>query len=262
MTLEEQFDSTSDSAPTLSQLVHDAAVIPIEVVQREEYRDQLPSIGDIASALPQEFAPASDAAATVPLPPRYRAGGRRRWRRTLHASVAAFGLVTSAGVALAAWMIPPPMGPAPAVPTVAEPAKLVVDTKALSLAVSAEALRRLSPAPAQPTAAPEPQAPTRAPAASTPEAVPTVEFDPAAARMALDRAAASAGSCRSGDDPSGVARAIVTFAPSGRVTSATVNGPPFAGTATGGCIARALRVTTVPPFDGRHVTVAKTVVIH
>jgi hypothetical protein len=54
---------------------------------------------------------------------------------------------------------------------------------------------------------------------------------------------------------------VVTFAPSGRVTSANISGPPFAGTPTGGCIAAALRKTRVPAFDGERITVSKTVVI-
>jgi hypothetical protein len=53
----------------------------------------------------------------------------------------------------------------------------------------------------------------------------------------------------------------VTFAPSGRVTSANISGPPFAGTATGGCIASTLRRATIPPFEGDRITVSKTVVI-
>jgi hypothetical protein len=40
----------------------------------------------------------------------------------------------------------------------------------------------------------------------------------------------------------------VTFASSGRVTTANV-APPFAGTPTGSCIARAVRSATVPPFS-------------
>jgi hypothetical protein len=53
----------------------------------------------------------------------------------------------------------------------------------------------------------------------------------------------------------------ITFSPSGRVTSATIGGPPFAGTPTGGCIAATLRRARVPPFTGDMVTVKKTVEI-
>jgi len=86
-------------------------------------------------------------------------------------------------------------------------------------------------------------------------------FDRAAAASALTTAAAAASSCRRGADPSGTATVTVTFAPSGRVTSVNVAGPPFAGTATGGCIATTLRRASVPPFAGSHVTVSKRIVV-
>ena len=50
----------------------------------------------------------------------------------------------------------------------------------------------------------------------------------------------------------------VTFAPSGNVTSAQVEGPPFAGTPVGGCIASAFRSAKVPPFSGPPVSVSKS----
>jgi hypothetical protein len=77
----------------------------------------------------------------------------------------------------------------------------------------------------------------------------------------LNASAAQASACRKDGDPSGVASVVVTFAPSGRVTSANISGPPFAGTPTGGCIAGALRKARVPAFEGDRVTVSKTVVI-
>jgi hypothetical protein len=99
------------------------------------------------------------------------------------------------------------------------------------------------------------------PAEKPAEAAPGAEFDRAAASAALSAAAGQASACRKEGDPTGSAAVVVTFAPSGRVTSANVNGPPFAGTATGGCIAAAMRRAKVPPFSGAHVTVGKTVVI-
>jgi len=86
-------------------------------------------------------------------------------------------------------------------------------------------------------------------------------FDADAAKRALGASSFNASSCRKGDDPRGTAEVIVTFAPSGRVTSANVNGAPFGGTATGGCIAATLRSATVPPFSGNHVTVRKLVTV-
>jgi cytoskeletal protein RodZ len=92
-------------------------------------------------------------------------------------------------------------------------------------------------------------------------AAPGTEFDKSAAISALKSAAAQASSCRKDGDPSGTAVLTITFAESGRVTSATIQGPPFAGTATGGCIANTMRHASIPAFDGDRVTVTKTVVI-
>ena len=86
-------------------------------------------------------------------------------------------------------------------------------------------------------------------------------FDKEAALAALNTAVAQASGCRQEGDPNGTARVVVTFAPSGRVTSANLSGPPFAGTRTGGCIASTMRRAKIPPFSGSHVTVAKSVVI-
>lgn len=101
------------------------------------------------------------------------------------------------------------------------------------------------------------------PSAEVPEKPATTPgtFDSAAAATALGGAASKASSCRQEGDPSGVARVTVTFANSGSATHAIVDGPPFAGTATGGCIAATMRGATVPPFTGDRVTVKKTVVI-
>jgi hypothetical protein len=98
-------------------------------------------------------------------------------------------------------------------------------------------------------------------------AAPTTEpreavFDAAAAASALDDAASRASSCRQPSDPSGVAVVTITFAPSGRVTTATISGPPFVGTATGSCIAAAMRTAKVPTFSGQFKTVKKTVTIN
>lgn len=89
----------------------------------------------------------------------------------------------------------------------------------------------------------------------------TGPFDRDAAAAALGAAATRATACRQEGDPSGTANVTVTFAPSGRITSATVSGPPFAGSKTGGCIAATMRSARVPGFAGDKVTVAKTVVI-
>lgn len=124
----------------------------------------------------------------------------------------------------------------------------------------------------RPASSPEPTTPrpnfsatvaTSAPPPVTqPDKTEFAPFDRSQASAALASATAEAGACRQEGDPSGTASVTVTFAPSGRVTSAVISGPPFAGTKTGGCIARALRRATIPAFSGEKVTVAKTVVIH
>lgn len=86
-------------------------------------------------------------------------------------------------------------------------------------------------------------------------------FQTQAASVALNTATAHASACRKEGDPSGTARVVVTFAPSGRATSATLSGPPFSGTETGSCIASRFRGARVPAFAGDYVTVTKTVVI-
>jgi hypothetical protein len=86
-------------------------------------------------------------------------------------------------------------------------------------------------------------------------------FDAEAATEALDDAANRAGACRQVDDPSGVAVVTVTFAPSGRVTTATIAGLPFVNTPTGSCIARQMRTAKVPKFTGGFVTVKRTVTV-
>ena len=107
----------------------------------------------------------------------------------------------------------------------------------------------------------EPKETKPSPSAKGPDVAMAAPFDANAARAALSSAAGAASSCRKEGDPPGTATVVVTFAPSGRVTSANISGPPFAGTQTGGCIASAMRGAKVPAFSGEHMTVSKTVVI-
>jgi hypothetical protein len=102
------------------------------------------------------------------------------------------------------------------------------------------------------------------PVAQQPENEPADEeepFDAREAASALDDAAEKASACRRENDQSGVAIVTVTFAPSGRVTTATIGGPPFLGTPTGSCIASTMRSARVAAFSGKHVTVRKTITI-
>lgn len=131
---------------------------------------------------------------------------------------------------------------------------------------------RTAPAPqtvaAEPGAAPSGDEPASAEAAAdaegTEEAIPPPPppFNKDAAATALAAAVGRAQSCRKQSDPSGVARVVVTFAISGRVTSATVSGPPYAGTEIGGCIANNFRGAVVPAYSGEPVSVAKTIQIN
>lgn len=141
-----------------------------------------------------------------------------------------------------------PTESAPATPAAAKP------TEPATPAVAAAP----KPEPAAPAIKEEPKP---EPAEPAPPAEPAGPFDRAAAAAALTAASGQASACRKDGDPSGVASVVITFAPSGRVTSANVSGPPFAGTPTGGCIAAALRKAKIPAFDGDRVTVSKTIVI-
>jgi hypothetical protein len=81
-------------------------------------------------------------------------------------------------------------------------------------------------------------------------------FDRDAAANALGEAASNASGCKDPNGPTGSGQATVTFATSGRVTSANVNGD-FAGTSVGTCVVKLFRSAKVPPFAGDPVTVSK-----
>lgn len=84
-------------------------------------------------------------------------------------------------------------------------------------------------------------------------------FSRDSARAALSAAAGAAQSCRASGAASTRAVVSVTFAPSGRATTAVVSGGSYAGTRAGSCIAQAFRRARVSPFAGSPVTVRKTV---
>ena len=90
---------------------------------------------------------------------------------------------------------------------------------------------------------------------------PTQRFDANAAKSALAAAAFETPKCREKGGPSGKATLVVTFEPSGKVASATVSDPPFAGTSSGACIAAAMKKATVPAFSGLPGTVTKIISI-
>jgi predicted Zn finger-like uncharacterized protein len=89
----------------------------------------------------------------------------------------------------------------------------------------------------------------------------TAPFSVSAAQVALTQAAANAANCKKGDGPTGGGKVQVTFATSGRVTTANVAGPPFAGTSVGGCVAGIFRKARIPAFTGNPVTVSKSFMV-
>lgn len=100
-----------------------------------------------------------------------------------------------------------------------------------------------------------------APPAEAPEAANLPEFDAEAARQSIAAAEARLSVCRGPSDASGPATVVVRYAPSGRVTTATVESGPFVGTPAGSCIAATFRSSRVPPFAGEAVTVKRTVTL-
>jgi hypothetical protein len=86
----------------------------------------------------------------------------------------------------------------------------------------------------------------------------TSPFSVSAAQVALTQAASNAGGCGKSGGPTGSGKVQVTFATSGRVTSANVTGGSFAGTSVGGCVAGVFRKARIPAFSGNPVTVSKS----
>jgi hypothetical protein len=95
---------------------------------------------------------------------------------------------------------------------------------------------------------------TPAPAAAAQTS--SAPFDRGAASAALGSISVS--SCKKPDGPTGSGHLKITFGPSGTVTSAVVDQPPFAGTAVGGCVAGKFRSAHIPAFAGSPVTVGKS----
>ena len=86
-------------------------------------------------------------------------------------------------------------------------------------------------------------------------------FDKKAAVAALSTVASQCTACRRLDGPKGSGKALVTFAPSGRVTGVQITGGNFQGSKVGSCVAGVFRRAKVPSFSGDPVTVAKSFTI-
>ncbi len=98
-------------------------------------------------------------------------------------------------------------------------------------------------------------------AAEPAPAVAAGSFNTDAAKAQLSMMASQSTVCKRPEGPWGTGRAVITFASSGRVTTANVTGDPFGGTAVGGCVANVFRRAKVPPFSGDSVTVSKSFTI-
>ncbi|MFZ5895665.1 MAG: hypothetical protein ACOY0T_31700 [Myxococcota bacterium] len=163
----------------------------------------------------------------------------------------------------AAEASPPPTLAAPETdtkPAVAAPA-LAPGNAIKPVAAAADAPKSAANAkPASATETPRSTvAPVRSATVSADSPPAEAAFNSEATASALSAAAQRASTCRKPTDPSGVAIVTITFAPSGRVTSANISGPPFAGTETGSCIASVLRSVRVPAYSGDFMTVKKTI---
>ena len=88
----------------------------------------------------------------------------------------------------------------------------------------------------------------------------TDPFDRGAAAGALG--AVDVSGCKKGDGPTGPGHVSITFGPSGSVSTAIVDQPPYAGTSVGGCVAGKFRGARVPPFAGGPTKVGKSFVIN
>lgn len=86
-------------------------------------------------------------------------------------------------------------------------------------------------------------------------------FNAQAAKLAIDRVVPRLKACKQAGEPPGSATVSVTFAPTGRVSSAQVTNTRYAGTRTGTCIAQRLREARVPEFTGAPVTVKRSVAV-
>lgn len=146
------------------------------------------------------------------------------------------------------------------------PEECLSAAKALAEAPTQEARTGTSAAASKPMTVEAPSASDTVATAAAPPAAASVEspepepgyFNRPAAISALNAAAGAISGCAEPDGPRGTGRVSVTFAPTGRVTWANIEGPPFAGTSVGGCIAARFRAASVPPFAGSPITVHKS----
>ncbi|MFT3776648.1 MAG: hypothetical protein QM820_65760 [Minicystis sp.] len=112
-------------------------------------------------------------------------------------------------------------------------------------------------------AATAPPATTATPASATPAttATPNADVFAGSADAAITAAAESARRCLPAGSAGGEARIHVTFAATGDVVYAEVEGDAFAGTPLGACVAQKLRNAHVPAFAGAARSIDRTLKI-
>jgi predicted Zn finger-like uncharacterized protein len=172
------------------------------------------------------------------------------------ASVPSARTVVSAPVAVA---VPEPVKtPEPAAASPAESAAASAATPTQKLAAAAQAGTKTSAV----TAAVKPTETKKEPKKEEPPSGPVSSgvgsFNKDAASQALSVAASQTSICKKPDGPTGQGKVQVTFAPSGRATTANIVSGPFGGTAVGGCVSGVFKRARVPPFSGDPVTVSKS----
>ncbi|HMA94589.1 MAG TPA: zinc-ribbon domain-containing protein [Polyangiaceae bacterium] len=117
-----------------------------------------------------------------------------------------------------------------------------------------------APGGAKPAETPKKETPKKEEAAAAPPSG-GAAFSREAAAQALSVAASQTSICKKPDGPTGTGKVQVTFAPSGRATTANIISGPFGGTAVGGCVSGVFKRAKVPAFSGDPVTVAKSFTI-
>jgi hypothetical protein len=148
---------------------------------------------------------------------------------------------------------PPAVLPSEPSPAPGSAADALYDAEAVEVASAADASVATE---ATPSPGPADEAAVEAPPISPPPI--DAPIDERALKAAMAAAASRAAACSVPEGPRGSGRVAVTVAPSGRVTLALVEGPPFAGTAVGTCVAQAFRAVSVPPFSGGYTKVYRS----
>lgn len=190
-------------------------------------------------------------------------GGAMTMMRKDSDAVASASAPSSQGRSPAGSPDEPPSATAAAAPPQAPAASAAAPEPSASAAPTPETKEAPSPAAQAPEAkksgAPAAKEAVAKAAAAAPES--DQPFNMGEAKARLGAAAEGAQSCKKGD-VTGTGHVIITFAPSGAVQSAAIEGPPFEGTPAGACVAAHFRAVRVPPFGGSPFKVRKSFTIN